>query len=102
MSTLGNKDVQDAVVHYLDACFVHIVILQTKCRTTGLPSYYNCQVNHDTWYEHQRRSAAYQVLWSGCYTPERSSTGIFSRNQWVLGWIRYNRGLHWPSARALA
>eukprot|EP00959_Pyramimonas_sp_CCMP1952_P284348 5944142-Pyramimonas_sp.AAC.1 len=27
---LGNKDVQDAVMHYLDACFVNVVILQPK------------------------------------------------------------------------
>eukprot|EP00959_Pyramimonas_sp_CCMP1952_P230863 4825941-Pyramimonas_sp.AAC.1 len=38
---LGNEGVQDAVMHYLDVCFVKIVILQPICRTTGLPSYFN-------------------------------------------------------------
>eukprot|EP00959_Pyramimonas_sp_CCMP1952_P304027 6362551-Pyramimonas_sp.AAC.1 len=27
---------------------------------------------------------------------------IFENNQWVLGWIRYHRGPHWPNAGALA
>eukprot|EP00959_Pyramimonas_sp_CCMP1952_P223659 4676520-Pyramimonas_sp.AAC.1 len=34
----GNKDVQDAVMHYLDVCSVNVVILQANCRATGLPS----------------------------------------------------------------
>ena len=42
---LGNKQVQDAVMHFIDVCFVKIVILQSNCRTTGLPSYVNSQVN---------------------------------------------------------
>eukprot|EP00959_Pyramimonas_sp_CCMP1952_P071034 1483080-Pyramimonas_sp.AAC.1 len=31
---LGNKDVQDAVMLYLDACFVKVVMLQPNCRTS--------------------------------------------------------------------
>eukprot|EP00959_Pyramimonas_sp_CCMP1952_P248598 5196359-Pyramimonas_sp.AAC.1 len=50
----GNKDVQDAVMHYLVACFVKVVILQPNCRTTGLPSNFNFQVNYDNWHEHHK------------------------------------------------
>eukprot|EP00959_Pyramimonas_sp_CCMP1952_P004420 92576-Pyramimonas_sp.AAC.1 len=39
---LGNRDVQDAVMHYLDVCFVKVVILQPRCRTTGAPFYLQC------------------------------------------------------------
>eukprot|EP00959_Pyramimonas_sp_CCMP1952_P342012 7164889-Pyramimonas_sp.AAC.1 len=49
---LGNKEVQDAVVHYLDACFFKVVMLQPSCRATGLPSYFKAKVNYDTWHEH--------------------------------------------------
>eukprot|EP00959_Pyramimonas_sp_CCMP1952_P093287 1952752-Pyramimonas_sp.AAC.1 len=34
----GNKDVQDAVMHYLGVCFVNIIILQPSWKTSGLPS----------------------------------------------------------------
>eukprot|EP00959_Pyramimonas_sp_CCMP1952_P291508 6097560-Pyramimonas_sp.AAC.1 len=27
---------------------------------------------------------------------------MYENNRWVLGWIRYHHGLHWPKARALA
>eukprot|EP00959_Pyramimonas_sp_CCMP1952_P445041 9319256-Pyramimonas_sp.AAC.1 len=32
------EDVQDAAMHYLEACFVNVVILQPNYRTTGQPS----------------------------------------------------------------
>eukprot|EP00959_Pyramimonas_sp_CCMP1952_P401769 8418485-Pyramimonas_sp.AAC.1 len=51
---LGNKEVQDAVLHYLDVRYVNVVILQPNCRTTALPSYFNSMVNYDTWYEHHK------------------------------------------------
>eukprot|EP00959_Pyramimonas_sp_CCMP1952_P132136 2762840-Pyramimonas_sp.AAC.1 len=41
-------------MHYLDVCFVEVVILQPSCRKTGLPSYFNAKVNHDTWHEHHK------------------------------------------------
>eukprot|EP00959_Pyramimonas_sp_CCMP1952_P353834 7413390-Pyramimonas_sp.AAC.1 len=41
-------------MHYLDACFVNVVILQPNCRTNGLPPYFKPQVNYDTWYEHHK------------------------------------------------
>eukprot|EP00959_Pyramimonas_sp_CCMP1952_P115032 2404965-Pyramimonas_sp.AAC.1 len=71
---LGNKDVQHAVMHYRDVCFVDVVMLQPSCRTTGLPSYFNSQVNHDTWYEHHE-----------------------SRPH-----IKCHHGPHWPNSKALA
>eukprot|EP00959_Pyramimonas_sp_CCMP1952_P040393 844660-Pyramimonas_sp.AAC.1 len=42
---LGIKDVQHAVMRCLDVCFANVVMLQPNCRTTGLPSYFNSQVN---------------------------------------------------------
>eukprot|EP00959_Pyramimonas_sp_CCMP1952_P429674 8998645-Pyramimonas_sp.AAC.1 len=38
-----NKHFQDAVMHYLDVCFVIVVVLQPNCTKTGLPSYFNAQ-----------------------------------------------------------
>eukprot|EP00959_Pyramimonas_sp_CCMP1952_P401978 8423275-Pyramimonas_sp.AAC.1 len=31
---LGNQEVQDAVMYYLDVCFVKVVVPQPNCRTT--------------------------------------------------------------------
>eukprot|EP00959_Pyramimonas_sp_CCMP1952_P030088 630830-Pyramimonas_sp.AAC.1 len=49
-----NKEVPDAVMHYLDVCFVKVVMLQPSCRKTGLPSYFNAKVNCDTWHAHHK------------------------------------------------
>eukprot|EP00959_Pyramimonas_sp_CCMP1952_P045467 949867-Pyramimonas_sp.AAC.1 len=51
---LGNKNVQDAAMHYLGAYFVKVFILQPNCRATGLPSCFHAQVNYDTWHEHHK------------------------------------------------
>eukprot|EP00959_Pyramimonas_sp_CCMP1952_P443680 9288119-Pyramimonas_sp.AAC.1 len=45
---LGNPQAQQAMEHYLSACFVAIVIQQPSCRTMGLPSDSNAKVNFDT------------------------------------------------------
>eukprot|EP00959_Pyramimonas_sp_CCMP1952_P028164 591121-Pyramimonas_sp.AAC.1 len=41
-------------MHYLDVCFVKVVMLQPNCRTTGLPSHFNAKVKYDTWHEHHK------------------------------------------------
>eukprot|EP00959_Pyramimonas_sp_CCMP1952_P180665 3777498-Pyramimonas_sp.AAC.1 len=51
---LGNKDVQDAVMHELGVCFVKVVMLHPYRRTTGLPSYFNAKVNYNTWHDHHK------------------------------------------------
>eukprot|EP00959_Pyramimonas_sp_CCMP1952_P168239 3515561-Pyramimonas_sp.AAC.1 len=43
---LGSKDVKDAVMHYLDVCFVKDVMRQPNCITTGLHSEFNTEVNY--------------------------------------------------------
>eukprot|EP00959_Pyramimonas_sp_CCMP1952_P095095 1988748-Pyramimonas_sp.AAC.1 len=67
---LGNKEAQDAVLHYLDVCFVKGVMLQPNCRTTGLPSYFNANVKCDTWHEHHRGDLPDQVMWEGGCTSK--------------------------------
>eukprot|EP00959_Pyramimonas_sp_CCMP1952_P072370 1511591-Pyramimonas_sp.AAC.1 len=39
-------------MHYLGVFFVNVVMLQPNGRTTGLPSYFNPQVNFDSLHEH--------------------------------------------------
>eukprot|EP00959_Pyramimonas_sp_CCMP1952_P369523 7740131-Pyramimonas_sp.AAC.1 len=39
-------------MHGLDICFVEVVMSQRSCKPAGLRSYFNAQVNHDTWHEH--------------------------------------------------
>eukprot|EP00959_Pyramimonas_sp_CCMP1952_P027778 582940-Pyramimonas_sp.AAC.1 len=51
---LGNKEAQDAAMHYLGVCFVKVVILQPSCITTGLPPYFNAKVNYDKRHEHRK------------------------------------------------
>eukprot|EP00959_Pyramimonas_sp_CCMP1952_P396458 8306451-Pyramimonas_sp.AAC.1 len=58
----ANKDVQDAVMHYLDVCFVNVVILQPNCRTTGLPSYFKLHINFDTWHEHHKEDLPHNKI----------------------------------------
>eukprot|EP00959_Pyramimonas_sp_CCMP1952_P397768 8334513-Pyramimonas_sp.AAC.1 len=56
---LGNKEVQDAAMHYLDVCFVKVVILQPSCRMTGLPSYFNPKVHCGTGHEHHKEGLSH-------------------------------------------
>ena len=49
---LGKPTIQRIIIHYLHNCHVETVILQPNCRTTGLPSYFNAQVNYETWLLH--------------------------------------------------
>eukprot|EP00959_Pyramimonas_sp_CCMP1952_P224601 4696402-Pyramimonas_sp.AAC.1 len=96
---LGNKDVQDAVMHYLDVCFVNLVILQLSCRTTGLASYCNSQVNHDTWHEpHIEDLPHIEFVVRFLYVRMIFDGFICEKNQWVLGWVRYYHGRHWPNS----
>eukprot|EP00959_Pyramimonas_sp_CCMP1952_P307695 6440178-Pyramimonas_sp.AAC.1 len=77
---LGNRDVQDTAMHYLDVCFVNVVRRQPNCRTIGLPSYFNARVNYDTWYEHHKEDLPH-IKFGGkdCYAPDRSSMILFTR-----------------------
>eukprot|EP00959_Pyramimonas_sp_CCMP1952_P023377 491573-Pyramimonas_sp.AAC.1 len=43
----GNKEVQNAVMRYLDVCFVTVIIMQLNCITTALPSYFNAKVKYE-------------------------------------------------------
>eukprot|EP00959_Pyramimonas_sp_CCMP1952_P299119 6256921-Pyramimonas_sp.AAC.1 len=50
----GNNEVQDAVMHYSEVWFVDVVILQSNCRRTWPPSYFNTKVNYVTRHEHHK------------------------------------------------
>eukprot|EP00959_Pyramimonas_sp_CCMP1952_P197785 4136292-Pyramimonas_sp.AAC.1 len=99
---LGNKEVQDAVMHYLDVCFVEVVMLQPNCRTTGLPSYFNAKVNYDTWHETIQDLPHIKFCGKVDVRQNYIRRFYFENNQFGLGWVRYRHGLLWPTARALA
>eukprot|EP00959_Pyramimonas_sp_CCMP1952_P300235 6280144-Pyramimonas_sp.AAC.1 len=82
---LGNKDVQTAVMHYLDACFVNVVILQPKLQNDWTTFIFP--------FPSQLRLPYARTIFDGF---------IYENNQWVLGWTRYHHVPHWPKSRALA
>eukprot|EP00959_Pyramimonas_sp_CCMP1952_P051661 1079668-Pyramimonas_sp.AAC.1 len=84
---LGNKDVQEAAVHYLDACFVNAVMLQPNCRTTGLPSYFNSQVNHDTWHENHKKVFPHIKFWCKVAIRQNDLRLLYLREQPVGTWV---------------
>eukprot|EP00959_Pyramimonas_sp_CCMP1952_P335331 7021499-Pyramimonas_sp.AAC.1 len=84
---LGNKNVQDAVMHYLDVCFVNVVMLQPNCRTTGLPSYFNSQVNYDSWYEHHTEDLPHIKFRGQVAIHEKDLRRFYLREQPVRTWV---------------
>ena len=49
---LGDPATQRALNHYIDTCYVLVLILQPNCRTTGRFSHYNAIHHYDTWHKH--------------------------------------------------
>ena len=49
---LGDPQVQKAFTHYLETCYVLVVVLQPHCRSVGSFSSYNYQMNYYTWKQH--------------------------------------------------
>eukprot|EP00959_Pyramimonas_sp_CCMP1952_P381351 7990798-Pyramimonas_sp.AAC.1 len=84
---LGEKEAQDAGMHSLDACFVKVVILQTSCRTTGLPSYFNAKVNYDTWHEHPKEDLPGIKLCGEVAARQTCLRRFYLREQPVGTWV---------------
>eukprot|EP00959_Pyramimonas_sp_CCMP1952_P095214 1991079-Pyramimonas_sp.AAC.1 len=82
----GNKDVQDAVITYLDVCFVSVVILQPNCRTTGRPSYLNSQVNFDSWHDHHKEDLPHIKFCGKVTTRQNDRRRFYLREQPVGTW----------------
>ena len=51
---LGDPTTQKAINHYLDTCYVMVVILQPNCRSVGSFAAYNEMMYHDTWSRHHK------------------------------------------------
>eukprot|EP00959_Pyramimonas_sp_CCMP1952_P300546 6286114-Pyramimonas_sp.AAC.1 len=89
-------------MHYLGVCFVRAVILQPGCRTTGVPSYLNSQVNYDTWHEHHKEDIPHLKFCGKVTMRPNDLRRFFLREQPVGTWVDQIPGPHWPHARALA
>ena len=49
----GHPEVQSAVIHYLDTCYMLVVIVQPNCRSVGKFANYNSVMHYDTAKEHR-------------------------------------------------
>eukprot|EP00959_Pyramimonas_sp_CCMP1952_P205696 4301586-Pyramimonas_sp.AAC.1 len=82
----GNKDVQDAVMHYRDVCFVNVVMQQPNCRTTGLPSYSNSQANFDALHEHHKEDLPHIKFCGKVALRQNDLRRFYSREQPLGTW----------------
>eukprot|EP00959_Pyramimonas_sp_CCMP1952_P181935 3804208-Pyramimonas_sp.AAC.1 len=74
-------------MHYLDACFVKVVILQPSCRTTGLPSYFNAKGSYDTWHEHHKVDLPHIKFCAKVAARQNCLRRFYSREQPVGTWV---------------
>ena len=51
---LGDPQVQKAVNHFLDTCYVLVVLITPNCRSVGKNSYFNSKMHYDTWSTHHQ------------------------------------------------
>eukprot|EP00959_Pyramimonas_sp_CCMP1952_P139528 2919857-Pyramimonas_sp.AAC.1 len=75
----GNKDVQDAAMHYFDVCFVNVVMLQPNCRTTGLPSYFIPASNMTLGMNAIKKTLYISNVVESCLASKRPSTVLLTR-----------------------
>ena len=84
---LGDPTTQRAINHYLKTCHVLVAILQPNCRTVGRPSYFNAQVNPETWYKHHKEDRPH-LKYCGEVAPLQMHLGrYFLREQPAGTWI---------------
>ena len=50
---LGGPQVQHAIEHVLEVCYVLALIVEPNCRTTGLNSYFSNVADRSTWEAHR-------------------------------------------------
>eukprot|EP00959_Pyramimonas_sp_CCMP1952_P099702 2084717-Pyramimonas_sp.AAC.1 len=84
---LGNKGVQDAVMHYSDVCFVNVVLLKPNGRTIGMPSYFNSKVNYDTWHGHQKEDLPHIKFCGRGAVRQNDLRRFYLREQLVGTWV---------------
>ena len=84
---LGNREVQRVVIHYLNTCTVTTVVLQPNCRTTRLPSYFNAQVNYETWLEHHKEDLPHITFCGVVATLQYDKDRYFLREQPTGTWV---------------
>eukprot|EP00959_Pyramimonas_sp_CCMP1952_P463471 9484981-Pyramimonas_sp.AAC.1 len=78
---IGNKDVQDAAMHYLDACVVKVVIRKPNCRTTGFISRLNA-ISGMNIINKICHISSYVGRW--LYARTISDDSTYENNQWGL------------------
>ena len=84
---LGDPKVQQAVTHYLNACFVALVTLQPNCRATCLPSCFNANVNYETWHERHQEDLPRITFCGKVATLQDDLRRLFVREQPVGTWV---------------
>eukprot|EP00959_Pyramimonas_sp_CCMP1952_P017552 372474-Pyramimonas_sp.AAC.1 len=58
-----------------------------KCRTTGLPSFFNLQVNYGTWYEHHKEDLPHIKFCGEVALRQNALRRFYLREQAVGTWV---------------
>eukprot|EP00959_Pyramimonas_sp_CCMP1952_P133038 2781332-Pyramimonas_sp.AAC.1 len=74
-------------MHYLDVCFVKVVMRKPSCRTTGLPSYFNAKVNCDIRHAHHIEDLPHIKFCGKVAVRQNDIRRFYLREQPVGTWV---------------
>jgi hypothetical protein len=84
---LGDPNVQKALFHYLDKCYVLVTVLQPNCRSTGKLSNFNAIHYHDTWDAHHKEDLPHIKLCGAVAEKQMELNRYWLREQPTGTWI---------------
>ena len=84
---LGNPSVQQAVLHYLDTCYVLVTVVQPNCRTLGKLSNINSTLYPDSWLNHHEEDLPHIKFCGKVAAHQRSLGRYWLREQPAGTWI---------------
>eukprot|EP00959_Pyramimonas_sp_CCMP1952_P399034 8361481-Pyramimonas_sp.AAC.1 len=74
-------------MHYLDVCFVKVVMLQFSCRTTGLPPFFSAELNYDMWHAHHKDDLPHILFCGKVAVRQTDLRRFYLREQPVGTWV---------------
>ena len=84
---LDHPEVQKALFHYLDTCYVLVTILEPNCRSVGKFSNINAIKYHDTWRRHHEEDLPHIRFCGKVALRQRSYDRHWLREQPEGSWI---------------
>ena len=72
---LGGPQVQHAIEHVLEVCYVLVLIVEPNCRATGPNSYFNKVANRSTWAAHHNEDLPRIKFYGGMALKQNHKNG---------------------------